>query len=297
MNTAAAQPGGDAAALVPFRPDHHDNGATTVWVSGSEGKLGREVVSLLGRAGHQIIEADSRGTAAVDLTDPSAVAHSMQGADAIVHCAAIPSPEGVDPAELMRNNTMACFNALEQAWSAGVRTAVLASSGSIYGTAWSPEPLTFPEAPVSEETPLAYTDPYALSKDVTERMGQMYARRGMVVTALRFHWILSPEEANAEARSGNDGDPSALANLWGYVDLEDAARACLLALTPTAEHSGYEAVLIASHETLSRTPTEELLAQHCPETLRRHTFTGHEGAFDTSRAAAVLGWRSTRSWR
>lgn len=282
-------------------PDHQSKDTRksprTVWVSGSEGTLGRHVASMLRHAGCEVIEADNRGPTAVDLTDPSAVAHSMQGADAIVHCAAIPSPQDVDPAVLMRNNTMACFNALEQAWSAGVRTAVLASSGSIYGTAWSPQPVAFPEVPVTEETLLAYTDPYALSKDVAERMGQMYARRGMVVTSLRFHWILSAEEARAEARSDNDGDLSSIANLWGYVDLEEAAEACQLALTPTAEHTGCETVLIASHETLSSTPTEELLARHCPETLRRGTFAGHQSAFDTSRASTVLGWRSTRSWR
>jgi hypothetical protein len=39
---------------------------------------------------------------------------------------------------------MSTFNALEEGWKVGIRTAVLASSGSIYGTAWSPEPIDQP---------------------------------------------------------------------------------------------------------------------------------------------------------
>ncbi|KPM53603.1 hypothetical protein ACG83_23500 [Frankia sp. R43] len=150
--------------------------------------------------------------------------------------------------------------------------------------------------PVTEETPLSYVDPYALTKDYTERMGQMYARRGMVVTALRLHWILTAEEARKFARSSDVA--AGIANLWGYVDVEDAARACVLALQPRTGHRGYEALLIASDETLSDVQTEDLLTRYLPpETRRRRRFNGHEGAFDISRAAAVIGWSPTRSWR
>lgn len=266
-----------------------------VWVSGSHGKLGREVCRQLRAAGVEVLEADARGPHPVDLTDSAAVARSIQGATAIIHCAAIPTPEHTEPGELVRNNTMACFHALEQAWLAGVRTAVLASSGSIYGTAFSPEPLLYSALPVDESTPLEFVDPYALTKDFTERMGEMYARRGMTVTALRLHWILSSSEAEQVARTTDDAD--GVANLWGWVELEDAARACVLGLQPTPEHRGYEAVVIASDDTLSETPTDVLLDRHLPTARRRQDFDGHAGGFDTSRAATVIGWHATRSWR
>jgi UDP-glucose 4-epimerase len=269
--------------------------APVVWVSGSQGKLGREVCRQLHAAGVRVIGADMQGPDAVDLTDADAVARSMRGATAIIHLAAVPSPENIEPSELVRNNTMACFNALEQAWNAGVRTAVLASSGSIYGTAFSPEPLFFSTLPVDESTPIRFVDPYALTKDFTERMGEMYARRGMTVTALRLHWILSTTDAAQVSRTAEEGADAA--NLWGWVELRDAARACILGLEPRPEHSGYEAVLVASDETLSHTPTEELLDRYLPDAARRRKFDGHEGGFDTSRAARVLGWHATRSWR
>ena len=266
-----------------------------VWVSGSQGKLGREVCRQLREAGVGVLEADMQGPSAVDLTDAAAVARSMRGATAMIHCAAIPTPDGIDPSELVRNNTMACFNALEQAWLAGARTAVLASSCAIYGTAFSPEPLRYSAVPVDESTPLDFVDPYALTKDFTERMGEMYARRGMTVTALRLQWILTKSEARHIARSTSDADGAA--NLWGWVDLEDAARACVLALKPHPEHRGYEAVVIASDESLSDTPTTELFDQHLATATRRREFHEHAGGFDTSRAASVIGWHPSGSWR
>ena len=269
--------------------------APVVWVSGSRGKLGREVCRQLRAVGVRVLEADLQGASPVDLTDADEVARSMRGATAIIHCAAIPTPEHTDPSELVRNNTMACFNALEQAWKAGIRTAVLVSSGSIYGTSFSPEPLLFSTLPVNESTPIDFVDPYALTKDFTERMGEMYARRGMTITALRPQWILTSREAEHVARTRSDADGAA--SLWGWIHIEDVARACVLALQPRPEHRGYEVVVIASEDTLSETPTSDLLDRHLGAATRHRDFQGHVGGFDTSRAAIVLGWHATRSWR
>lgn len=264
-----------------------------MWVSGSSGKLGTEVCRQLREAGHRVLEADLAGDPAVDLLDPEAVAASMIGADAIVHLAAIPSPENIEPAELMRINSLACFNALEQAWLAGVRTAVLASSGSIYGTAWAGEwaqhPITYSAVPVDEDTPLAYVDPYALTKDVTEAAGRMFHRRGMTVTALRFHWIAAPGEVVAAATGRDDAD--GVNDLWGYVELGDAARACVLSLDPAPQHRGYEALVIAAADTLSPTPTSELLDRFLPRATRRGSFPGTTGLFDCALAERSIGWR------
>jgi UDP-glucose 4-epimerase len=172
---------------------------------------------------------------------------------------------------------------------------VLASSGSIYGTAWAPEPLAHPYLPVDEESPPQYVDPYALTKDLVERMGQMYARRGMTVTALRFRWILSAEEARGVAATMPEADQ--VPNLFGYVDLEDAARACLLALEPRPGTGPYEVLVIAAGDTTSDTPTEQLLARFCSQAEVRRALPGGSGAFDVGRAKAVIGWEPRTSWR
>jgi nucleoside-diphosphate-sugar epimerase len=210
-----------------------------VWVSGSSGKLGSEVCRLLVAAGHMTVGADLRNDESpVDLLDRSSVAASLRGVDAIIHCAAIPRPgAGVDPADLVQINTMSTFDALEEAWKAGIRIAVLASSGSIYRTAWSPQPTQPAYIPVDENSPLDYVDPYALTKDFLERMGRMFARRGMTVTALRLHWLLT----RSEARDAVDSQQ----NRSG----EDA----------------YQCLVIAAGETLATRPTAELITEHCRE--------------------------------
>jgi nucleoside-diphosphate-sugar epimerase len=282
----------DPAPAAPATP-------RTVWVSGSSGRLGREVCRQLRGGGFRVLEADIAGESAVDLLDPAAVAESMAGADAIIHCAAIPSPQDIDPAELVHINSLTCVNALEQAWLRGIDTAVLASSVSIYGPSWAekwaPEPLAFGAVPVDEDTPLVYVDPYALTKEVTEAAGRMYHRRGMTVTALRFHGIITVDDARRIAEEGAD---EARANdLWGYVELGDAARACILSLDPSADHRGYEALVIAAADTASSTPTDELLDRYLPDAIRRRPFAGTDGLFDCSRAAATIGWRPEGSWR
>lgn len=266
-----------------------------IWVSGARGKLGSEVCRQLVADGHEVVEADLTGPAPVDLSDREAVARSLRGADAIVHCAAIPSPENITPVRLVEINALTTFNALEEAWTQGVRTAVLASSGSIYGTAWSPEELTLAEVPIDEETELRYVDPYALSKDLLERTGQMYARRGMQVTALRFHWILTPTEVRryiAEAPPEENRR-----NLWGYVDLVEAARACVLSLRPRPTAQRFETLVIAAEDTGMEESTAELLARYSTDTAIRGDLPGTTSPYDCRRAAEIIGWTHQSRWR
>jgi UDP-glucose 4-epimerase len=115
-----------------------------IWVSGAAGTPCSEVHQQLASGGHDVVAADLRGEDPVDLEDPAAARRSMAGCGAIVHCAGTPSPENIAPADLVRINTMTTFNALEEAWRAGIRVAVLAPSGSIYGTVWGPDELETP---------------------------------------------------------------------------------------------------------------------------------------------------------
>lgn len=266
-----------------------------VWVSGAQGGLGTEVCRQLVDGGHDVVEADLNSDPPVDLLDASVVADSLRGVDAIVHCAAIPRPGNIDPAELVRINTMSTFIALEEAWKQGVRTAVLASTVSIYGMAFAPEELPQPVVPIDEDTPLRYVDPYALSKDFLERTGAMFARRGMTVTALRFHWIARAEEVSDHVAAAPPAQ--GLRNLWGYVDRSDAARACVLALHPHDCTERYHALLVAAEDTGMHIPTAHLLDQLLPDTERRRPVDGTSGLFDCQRAAEVIGWRARSTWR
>jgi nucleoside-diphosphate-sugar epimerase len=88
-----------------------------------------------------------------------------------------------------------------------------------------------------------------------------------------------------------------VANLFGYVELEDAARACLLSLEPRPGTGPYEVLVIAAGDTTSDTPTESLLMRFCPQAEIRRAHPGVSGVFDVSSAKAVIGWEPLRSWR
>jgi UDP-glucose 4-epimerase len=267
-----------------------------IWVSGTAGKLGSAVSERLRRAGHEVTGVDLRhdGPDRVDLLDFDAVLASMAGAEAVIHCAAIPSPAGTEPSALVQTNVMSTFNVMEAASRHGITRAVLASSGSIYGTAWSPEPIEPPYVPIDEDTPLLYVDPYALTKDVGERIGAMFARRGVVTVSLRFHWILAADELR-RLRNTIDEEENTR-NLWGYVELDDAARACELSLRADLGDEGHAAFVIAASDTLLSKPTEELLDRWLPGVERRRALPGTTGGYDCRRAAEVLGWRPAFGW-
>jgi UDP-glucose 4-epimerase len=149
--------------------------------------------------------------------------------------------------------------------------------------------------PIDEETALRYVDPYALTKDVLERMGEMYARRGMQVTALRFHWILTPDEVRRYIAEAPPEDNRR--NLWGYVDLAEAARACVLSLQPRTTAERYETLVIAAEDTGMEQPTADLLARYSPDTVVTGDLSGTRSLFDCRRAAEVIGWTHHSRWR
>ena len=171
-------------------------------VTGSSGHLGRAVVEDLLAHSYDVVGIDrtavSDGPVTTHVWDGrsvEAIAAWLDGCDALIHLAAIPAPLGHPPEVVFTNNTQATFAALEAAGSVGVRRVAIASSGSAYGTAWSPQPTRARYVPIDEDHPMINFDPYGLSKEVDERTAAVMARRfSMSVAALRFHWIATRSE-------------------------------------------------------------------------------------------------------
>lgn len=279
-----------------------------VVVTGAVGKLGLAVVTDLVAAGYDVVGFDqlpARDRAVPgaayrigEVTDVGQVAGALAGASALIHLAAIPAPgEHADEA-VFHTNVMGTFAALQAAALAGVRTVALASSGSAYGTAWSPEPTTVDYVPVDEAHPLRNADPYGLSKEINEATAAMFVRRhAMRIAALRFHWIATRDEQLR--RLGSPEPPEAeLRNLWGYVDISDAARACRLAIEAAADPAfGFVAMNIVARDVLSRESVTDLLRRHAPQVEVRSALSPDAGAYDISVAARAIGWVPEHSWR
>jgi nucleoside-diphosphate-sugar epimerase len=278
-------------------------------VTGACGHFGPWVVQHLVQEGHDVVGVDRRvPTSAdelarlegadlrcLDLLDDERLGRALNGCSRVVHLAAHNSPIGHPPEVVFRNNTGATATVLELAARAGVATAVVASSTSVLGLTYAPEPLSPRYVPIDEEHPVEVLDPYALSKWVDEQTCRTVHRRtGMRVLALRFHWVAPPGAAAERARQLAAGPESAAHELWGYVDARDAARACRLAL---GSDVGFGVLNIAAADSLAAASTRELVRRFHPTTTIRAGLRGVAGAWSIERARELIGFTPAFSWR
>jgi nucleoside-diphosphate-sugar epimerase len=266
-----------------------------VAVTGSSGHLGRAVIDDLVAHEYQVVAIDrvvapeaSHPTYAWDGHAVEPLVPLLDGCAALIHLAAIPAPVGHLPEVVFANNTQATYAALEAAGTAGITRCAIASSGSAYGTAWSPQPTRLRYVPVDEDHPMINYEPYGLSKEVDERTATVMARRfAMSVAALRFHWIATREQ-----------QLDYLAKQTGPRDFDDAASACRLAVETSARRPyGFVAMNIVAADSLSQVPISELIAEHAPEIEVRTELGPTQGAFAIDRARQMIGWTPQHSWR
>lgn len=267
-----------------------------ILVTGAAGGLGRTVLDLLAARGVAVTALDVEHTPPVacdrvvigDAADPAAVRDALAGVDAVVHLAAMASPNHGPPEVVFTNNVRSTFVVLEEAGRAGVRRAAIASSVSVLGLPWAARPLHPAYLPVDEAMPLQVEDPYGLSKQVDEATAAMMARRyGMSVVALRFPFLGTERLATRAAECAADPGIGAT-DLWSYLDSRDAARACLAAIA--APLTGQHTVFVAAPVTLADRPTEELLDRYHPGVPRRRAFPGRSVPIDLSAAQSLLGF-------
>ncbi|MFJ8747218.1 NAD-dependent epimerase/dehydratase family protein [Embleya sp. NPDC127516] len=274
-----------------------------VLVTGAAGRLGTAVLAELAGRGVPVtaLVAEDVGDAGElradrvvvgDARDPVAVADALDGVDAVIHLAALASPEVAAPEVVFGTNTQATFVVLNEAGRAGLRRAVLASSLSVTGLPFArstprPQPAYLP---LDTELPLCIEDPYALSKQVDEATAAMMHRRhGMTAVALRLPFLGDPARLGGHA-ARLAGDPAGgAAEVWSYLDLRDAARACVLGLTASGV-TGAPVLFVAAPDTLSATPTRELVATHLPDVPCRATFPERSVPIDLAPARRLLGF-------
>jgi nucleoside-diphosphate-sugar epimerase len=166
-----------------------------ILVTGAAGHIGRHVTDDLLAVGHDLVltdllPVDDPRAAAVhtgDLQDADLVRKAVDGAEAVVHLAAVPHPNVPDPSALFAHNCLTAHRVLEEAGRAGVRRVVAASSMAAVGLAWSPVPVSPVYVPLDEGHPFLVRDPYGLSKQVLEEVARTAHRRfGLDAVCLRL---------------------------------------------------------------------------------------------------------------
>lgn len=276
----------------------------SVLVTGGSGLIGRAAVAELLGAGIEVTVFDRAGTAPVpdaayvagDVLDADALAVAAEGHDALVHLAGIAGKDEAPPEVTYAINTSGTFNALHAAVRVGAARAVYASSINASGLPLSNHPVLPSRYPYDESEPADISDWYSLSKQANEDAAVMVHRRwGLPVTGLRFPLVrdIRAEDGRAfgrHIRAGMITDARrATCEGWSYLDVRDAGRAVLAALTSAA--SSPVGILVAAPVTYLSTPTEAALDRYAPGVPRRPA-PGRQVPIDLGRASQILSFRA-----
>ena len=273
-----------------------------VVVTGAAGKAGRAAVAELVAHGYQVTASDTTpppgdlGAAYLraELTDHGQVVELLEGADAVVHMANIPAPGLYPPAKTFTDNTSMNAHVFLAAQQLGLRRVVWASSETTLGLAFTPDapPLY---APVDEQHSPYPTSTYALSKVVTEAMAEHISRwSGIPFVGLRFSNIFTQADY-AQVPSYQEDPTVRMWNLWGYIDVRDAAASCRNALE--ADTTGSVNLIIANDDTIMERSSADLMADVFPGVEVRGHLGRHDTLLSNHLAKELIGFQPQHGWR
>ncbi|MDA8290792.1 MAG: NAD(P)-dependent oxidoreductase [Actinomycetota bacterium] len=280
-----------------------------VVVTGARGKVGRATVGALQRSGHDVVATDvlrpvferrEPGAAAyvqADLTDAGDAFSVVRGADAVVHCAAIPEPTANPAHVVFRTNLEMTFNCVEAAVRSGVRRFVNLSSETAPGFFFAERPFVPDYLPVDEEHPLRPQDPYALSKVFGEQLMDAAVRRSdMTAMSVRPSWV--QWEGSIEWNLGPQvRDPTVTtSNIHSYVDVYDLADA--IVACAESELPGHEVLYVASPDNVGNNDFVSLVREvYGLDVPIRPLSRPDASGISCAKAERLVGYAPRRSWR
>jgi nucleoside-diphosphate-sugar epimerase len=282
--------------------------AKNIVVTGGSGKLGRGCVEHLLANGYSVLSVDrvkppeelcpfiladleDFGQTLDAFTTADFGAHDITG---VVHLAAIPKPGLYTNSVTFSNNILSTYNVFETARKLGVKNIVWASSETVLGLPFDIPP---PYVPVDEEYPGRPESAYSLSKLLGEEMAKQFCRwdQEMKIVGLRFSNVMEPHDYSRFKDFQNDPVVRKW-NLWGYVDVRDAAQAVRKALE--VQLKGSEVFIIANSDTVMLRSDEELLGEIFPNVPVKQKGLGrNETLLSIEKAKRLLGYEPQHSWR
>ncbi len=230
-----------------------------------------------------------------DILDLVALSRAIDGAQAVVHAAAIPGPSFGSKDDILNVNVEGTRNVALAANGAGVRRVVFISSDSVLGFVFSEGRVRPNYLPVDEAHPLAPTEAYGRSKLMAETVLAREAGETTTVVSLRPPWVWVPEEyeklrlltrAPAEWSDG----------LWAYVHGDDLARAVERALTLDID-PGFHAAYVAAPDNGTVVPTARLIHDFFPDVPVSEDVPEFGSLLSSSRLEDLLEFVPTMSWR
>ena len=267
-------------------------------ITGSSGLIGTVLVEELHQR-HQLTGYDLKPSATLpggvrfvqgDVEDRQALALAFEGAEAVIHLAAI--PYDIPPLhEVFEVNMQGTYNALEIAVEQGVGCLLFASSIMAYGFGQNTDPQYFP---VDEAHPVLANRPYGLSKALGEQLCRSFTERcGIRTHCFRLTTAVAPgkryEHLPSRERQGEVG-------LYSYFDIRDFAPLAEAALQAT--QLTHETFLVAAADSGHADPTAEVIGRYYPQAEQRYTQVQPTSPFvSCAKAQRLLGFEPRYSWR
>jgi len=276
-------------------------------VTGGSGLVGRAIVRRLAEH-HDVVNIDlsdpgrspgvpapSTHYAHTDILDLPAVSRAIDGAQVVVHAAAIPGPTFGSEHDILAVNVEGTRNVALAASEAGVRRFVFISSDSVLGFVFSEGKVRPDYLPVDETHPLAPTEAYGRSKLMAEAVLARQAGRATTVVSLRPPWVWVPEEYE-RLRLLTRAPAEWSGGLWAYVHGDDLARAVERAVTLEIE-PGFHAAYVAAPDNGTVVPTAQLVQDYFPDVPVREDLPEFGSLVSSRRLENLLGFVPTMSWR
>jgi len=239
-----------------------------VALTGATGYTGGRLLAALVERGDQV-SAMARPTSHAsfpapvrlvegDLSDPRALERLVEGADAVIHVAAVYRTAGHPDSYYREVNVLGTERLLEAASRAGVRRFVHTSTVGVHGDILHP--------PADEDAPIAPGDVYQATKAEAEALALDFGRRhGLPVAVVRPGAIYGPGETRllklfrAIAR-GHYAIVGSGRAFYHPVFIDDLVAGFLLALEHPA--AAGQAFIVAGPRYVTQTELAETIARH-----------------------------------
>ncbi len=230
-----------------------------------------------------------------DLADYGQTVAALDGAAAVIHLAAHRDSGLVPPAQLFAANVNSTFNVLQAAVQLGIKRVVLASTIQVARTVYMQNNTRYRYLPLDEAHEIDPQTDYALSKQVGEVCGEMFARHfGVSVVSLRFTAIMHPDAIKARFPLPEAVEPHWA--MYAYCDVRDAARCAYLAATAPLPPGQHVVAYVVAKDSAVKTPSPEIAERFFPDAEIRG-LRGFDSLVSGKRAKELFGFEAEFSCR